>query len=253
MSIQIHILNGVFTIEIARPAKKNSLTMSMYEALAEAFISAAQQPEVRAVLVTGGPSVFTAGNDVEDFLKCPPNSMDAPLFKFMPSMMECPKPVIAAVNGPAIGIGTTMLLHCDLVYVADTAKLAMPFVALGLVPEFAASLNVVRLVGATKAAELLLLGKALSGSEAVALGIANAVLPAADVLDYARGMAERFNELPPGAVQETKKLLRRWSAQEVAEAVAVEGAQLVKQLDSAEAKEAFSAFLEKRKPIFNNA
>jgi enoyl-CoA hydratase/carnithine racemase len=165
--------------------------------------------------------------------------------------MECDKPVVAAVTGAAVGIGTTLLLHCDLVYVSDEARLAMPFVSLGLVPEFASSLLVPQLMGQRKAAEKLLLGDPFTGAEAVECGIANAVLPATEVLNHARRMAERFNGLPPSAVRESKRLMRAGQRELVAQTVATEASIFSTRLRSPEAQEAFQAFFQKRKPDFS--
>jgi enoyl-CoA hydratase/carnithine racemase len=250
MTIKTAVMNGVATIEIARPEKKNAITFAMYEAMAAALRAAQDDGAVRAVLITGQPGIFTSGNDLEDFLARPPGG-DSPAFQFMKAMIATDKPVVAAVTGAAIGIGTTMLLHCDLVYVSDEARLAMPFVGLGLVPEFASSFVFPQLVGRTKAAEKLLLGEPFSAQEAVDLGIANAVLPAAEVVNHARRIAERFNALPPGAVRETKKLMRRADADEVLQAIAAEGEVFAARLATPEAKEAFSAFFQKRKPDFS--
>src|SRR6187402_1402238 len=212
MSIKTAIVNGVATIEIARPEKKNALTVAMYQAMAAALDAARADAAVRAVLISGQPGIFTSGNDIEDFMSRPPgqgsDALDSPVFGFMRALTECDKPVVAAVTGAAIGIGTTMLLHCDLVYVADDARLAMPFVSLGLVPEFGSSLLVPQLMGHRRAAEKLLLGDPFTAEQAVECGIANAVLPAGEVLNHARRVAERFNTLPPGAVREAKQLLR---------------------------------------------
>ena len=213
MSIKTATLNGVATIEIARPEKKNAITGAMYAQLAEAFDAATADNAVRAVLLTGQPGIFTSGNDIDDFMQRPRRaSSESPSFAFMKALMGCDKPVIAAVTGAAIGIGTTMLLHCDFVYVSDEARLAMPFVSLGLVPEFASSLIVPQLMGNARAAEKLLLGDPFTGADAVECGIANAVLPASEVVKHARRIAERFNALPPGAVRETKRLMRRGRA-----------------------------------------
>ena len=141
MSIKSATLNGVATVEIARPEKKNAITMAMYQQMADAINAAAADPAVRAVLLTGQPGIFTSGNDIEDFMQRPPSTTESPAFVFMKALMGCEKPVIAAVTGAAIGIGTTMLLHCDFVYVSDEARLAMPFVSLGLVPEFGSSVR----------------------------------------------------------------------------------------------------------------
>jgi len=251
MSIRSGLLNGVATIEIARPEKKNALTMAMYDEMAAALQAAAENPAVRAVLFTGQPGIFTSGNDLEDFMQRPPQGMDSPVFRFIKALLDFDKPVVVAVTGAAIGIGTTMLLHCDLVYVADNARLAMPFVSLGLVPEFASSLVVPALMGQRRAAEKLMLGDPFTAEEAVSCGIANAVLPADEVLPHARRVAERFNALPPSAVRQTKQLMKRWSAEAVLQATAVEGEHFGKALRSAEAREAFQAFFDKRKPDFS--
>lgn len=251
MSIKTAVLNGVFTIEIARPEKKNAITIDMYQAMADGLTAAQADGAVRAVLITGQPGIFTSGNDLEDFMKRPPSGQDSPVFQFMQALNGCEKPVIAAVTGAAIGIGTTMLLHCDLVYVADEARLAMPFVSLGLVPEFASSLVVPQLVGRVKAAEKILLGEPFTGVEAVEMGIANAVLPTSEVAPHARRIAERFNALPPGAVRDTKKLLRRAGSEATLQAIQAEAAIFAERLTSPEAREAFSAFFQKRKPDFS--
>lgn len=255
MTIKTATLNGVATIEIARPEKKNALTVAMYQAMADALNAAQADAAVRAVLITGQPGIFTSGNDIEDFMSRPPGSgsdnANAPVFQFMKALVGIDKPVVAAVTGAAIGIGTTMLLHCDLVYVSDEARLAMPFVSLGLVPEFASSLVVPRLMGHVKAAEKLLLGDPFTPEEAVESRIANAVLPAGEVVRHARRIAERFSALPPGAVRETKKLLRRAATGEVLETIGVEGALFGARLRSPEAMEAFQAFFQKRAPDFS--
>jgi enoyl-CoA hydratase/carnithine racemase len=251
MAIKTAVIDGVATIEIARPEKKNALTGAMYLALAQALDAAREDDAVRAVLIAGQPGIFTSGNDIEDFVKRPANLQEAPSFAFMKALMGCDKPVIAAVTGAAIGIGTTMLLHCDFVYVSDEARLALPFVTLGLVPEFASSLIVPQLIGNVRAAEKLLLGDPFSAAEAVECGIANAVLPAGEVVKHARRVAERFNALPPGAVRATKRLLRRHRAETLLETIAAEGEVFGARLQSPEAKEAFSAFFDKRKPDFS--
>ncbi|MEJ6000578.1 enoyl-CoA hydratase [Paucibacter soli] len=251
MSIKTAVVNGVATIEIARPEKKNALTRAMYQAMADALVAANDDKSVRAVLIQGQPGIFTSGNDIEDFMGSPPRDEDAPVFQFMRALLACEKPVIAAVNGAAIGIGTTMLLHCDFVYVADDARLAMPFVGLGLVPEFASSLVVPRLMGHVKAAEKLLLGDPFTGADAVECGIANAVLPAGEVVNQARRVAERFNNLAPSAVRESKRLMRRHSSEQVLETIRVEAEIFGARLRSPEAMEAFQAFFQKRQPDFS--
>ena len=251
MAIKTHTLNGVATIEIARPEKKNAITSEMYQAMADALRAAQADAAVRAVLIQGQPEIFTSGNDLEDFMNAPPRDMTSPVFQFMFALLECEKPVIAAVNGAAIGIGTTMLLHCDFVYVADESRLAMPFVALGLVPEFASSLTVPALVGQRRAAELLLLGMPFTGEQAVEYGIANAVLPSKEVANHARRVAERFNALPPSGVRESKKLLRRVDDAKIREQIETEAAIFGSRLRGPEAQEAFQAFFQKRQPDFS--
>ena len=250
MSIKTATLNQVATLEIARPEKKNAITADMYSAMAQALRAADADPAVRVVLITGQPGIFTSGNDLEDFMQRPPQGPDAPVFQFMRALSTLSKPVVAAVTGAAIGIGTTLLLHCDLVYVSDEARLALPFTSLGLVPEFGSSLLVPLLAGHARAAEKLLLGEPFTAQDAVDLGIANAVLPAGEVAMHARRIAERFNALPPSAVRETKKLMKRAGAAQVQEAIDAEAAVFAQRLSSPEAREAFSAFFQKRKPDF---
>jgi len=202
-------------------------------------------------LITGQPGIFTSGNDLQDFMNRPRQDMDSPVFRFMRALLACDKPVVAAVTGAAIGIGTTMLLHCDFVYVADDARLAMPFVSLGLVPEFASSLVVPVLMGHRRAADKLLLGEPFSAETAVECGIASAVLPAGEVVAHARRVAERFNALPPGAVREAKRLMRAPTRDAVLATLRTEAEAFGARLASAEAKEAFQAFFEKRRPDFS--
>ncbi|MBI5271812.1 MAG: enoyl-CoA hydratase [Burkholderiales bacterium] len=251
MSIKTAVVNGVATIEIARPEKKNALTQAMYEAMAHALGQAQADGSVRAVLITGQPGIFTSGNDIEDFMQRPPQDIDSPVFRFMQALVGCDKPVVAAVTGAAIGIGTTLLLHCDFVYVSDEARLAMPFVSLGLVPEFASSLLVPELMGARRAAEKLLLGDPFTPEQAVECGIANAVLPAAEVVNHARRVAERFNALPPGAVRDSKRLIHGPRRERIMQVIAEEATVFGQRLRSPEAMEAFQAFFQKRQPDFS--
>ena len=254
--IRTGVLNGVASIEIARPEKKNALTADMYTAMAQALADAKADGSVRAVLITGQPGIFTSGNDIEDFMSRPPgqgsDSAEAPVFRFMKALVDCDKPVVAAVTGAAIGVGTTLLLHCDFVYVSDEARLAMPFVGLGLVPEYASSLLVPQLMGQRRAAEKLLLGDPVTGEQAVECGIANAVLPAGEVMAHARRVAERFNHLPPGAVRDAKRLMRAPQRELVLQTIRTEGEIFGQRLRSPEAREAFQAFFEKRRPDFSS-
>ena len=254
MHIRTATVNGVATIEIARAEKKNALTVEMYQAMAAALDAARDDAAVRAVLITGQPGIFTSGNDIEDFMQCRPGEgsdvADSPVARFMRALLDCDKPVVAAVTGAAIGIGATLLLHCDFVYVSDEARLAMPFVSLGLVPEFASSLVVPQLMGARRAAERLLLGDPFTPEQAVECGIANAVLPAAEVVRHARRVAERFNALPPGAVRDAKRLMRAPGRERILATIRTEGELFATRLKSPEAVEAFTAFVQKRKPDF---
>ncbi len=259
MTIRTALVNKVLTIEIARPEKKNALTQAMYTAMAQALEAANTEAGVRAVLITGQPGIFTSGNDIDDFMQRPPSlgdgeggaAAETPVAHFMRALLDCDKPVVAAVTGAAVGIGTTLLLHCDLVYVSDEARLAMPFVSLGLVPEYASSLLLPALIGHVKAAEKLMLGEPFTGSDAVDCGIANAVLPAGEVVNHARRMAERFNALAPSAVRETKRLMRAPLRERIRAVMATEGALFSQRLRSPEAVEAFQAFFQKRKPDFS--
>jgi enoyl-CoA hydratase/carnithine racemase len=253
--IRTGVDDGVALIEIARPEKKNALTGEMYVAMAQALQAAQAEPTVRAVLIAGQPGIFTSGNDIEDFMSRPPgmgsDSEGSPVFRFLHALAVFEKPVVAAVTGAAIGVGTTMLLHCDFVYVSDEARLAMPFVQLGLVPEYASSLLVPQLMGYRRAAERLLLGDPFTGEQAVECGIANVVLPTAEVLPHARRVAARFRHLPPGAVREAKRLMRGHQREQVLAAIRAEGEVFTRRLRSPEAQEAFQAFLQKRKPDFS--
>lgn len=252
MTIRTETADGVARIEIARPEKKNAITVAMYTQMAEAIAAAHEDASVRALLIHGQPDIFTAGNDLEDFMKAPPREgMDAPVFRFMQALGSAEKPVIAAVNGAAVGIGTTMLLHCDLAYCADNAMFSMPFVSLGLCSEFASSLLVPLAAGYHKAAEKLLLSEPISAEEAFDMKIVNRILPPDEVLGYAKKQAARFNALPPNSVRETKRLMKSgWKAL-VEKTIVDEATTFGRMLVSAEAKEAFSAFFERRKPDFS--
>ena len=251
MSITTVTVNGVARIEINRPEKKNAITAAMYQAMADAISSAHDDTAVRAILIHGQPDIFTAGNDLEDFAKNPPADMDAPVFKFMQALGYAEKPVVAAVNGAAVGIGTTMLMHCDLVYCADNSVFSMPFVSLGLCPEFASSLLITLNAGYHKAVEKLLLADPISADEALEMKIVNRVLPRDDVFDFAIKQAERFNQLPPASVRTTKRLLRAGWKSMTEKIIADEANSFGAMVRSAEAKEAFSAFFERRKPDFS--
>ena len=242
---------GLLTLRMHRPDKKNALTRAMYSGMAEVLVQADQDKSVRAVLITGGESCFTSGNDVADFIKAPPTGLNSEVFQFMQALFEFSKPVVAAVNGPAVGIGTTMLLHCDLVYVSRDATLKMPFVNLGLCPEYGSSLILPRLLGHAKAAELLLLGESFTGEQAASWGIANGVLDdGVATLEKAAAMARRFQQLAPSAVAVSKQLMQAPGREELRQVITAEGELFGQRLRSPEAIEALSAFMQRRQPDF---
>ncbi|MCL4798611.1 MAG: enoyl-CoA hydratase [Burkholderiales bacterium] len=242
--------DAILRIQLNRPAKKNALTAGMYAALAEALRSANADPGVRAVLVHGTPEAFTAGNDLQDFLANPPTGDAAPVMEFLHALSHVEKPFVAAVTGVAIGVGTTMLLHCDLVYAAEDARFALPFVNLGLCPEAASSLLLPAIAGYQRAAELLLLGEPFDAARAREVGIVNEVLAPDLVLTAAEQAAHKLAATPPAAVRVTKRLMKAQTRAMMEAALAEELREFLARLVSPEAKEAFAAFLEKRKPDF---
>jgi enoyl-CoA hydratase/carnithine racemase len=248
--------DGILTIEFNRAERKNAITTTMYQAMADALVDADKDASVRAILITGKPEIFTAGNDLDDFLKnsAPVPGVPAesrPVFQFMRALSGVAKPVVAAVSGAAIGIGTTMLMHCDLVYCADNAKFSLPFSQLGLCPEFGSSMLLPQLAGYPRAAEKLLLGEAFGAQEALDMRIVAKVLPLAELLPFAQQQAAKLVALPAASVRATKALMKRARQQALDETLAVEGKQFFAMLQGAEAKEAFTAFFEKRKPDFS--
>ncbi|MGA4632880.1 enoyl-CoA hydratase [Pseudomonas solani] len=254
MSEHIHLERdqGLLTIRMQRADKMNALTRAMYGAMADALDAAGEDRSVRAVLITGSETCFTSGNDVADFIQAPPSGLDSEVFRFMKALFDFAKPVVAAVSGPAVGIGTTLLLHCDLVYVARDAKLKMPFVNLGLCPEFGSSLILPRMLGHARAAQLLLLGEAFTGEQAATWGIANEALDSgAATLARAREMAQRFEQLAPSAVAVSKRLMREPGREELRQVIMEEGELFGQRLRTPEAIEALSAFMQRRKPDFS--
>jgi enoyl-CoA hydratase/carnithine racemase len=244
--VRAETAHGVARIALDRPEKKNAFTAEMYRQLGDALAAADAAGEVRAVLLHGTRECFSAGNDVGDFLKPRPagESPAAPLFRTLPVMR---KPVLAAVAGPAIGIGCTLLLHCDLVYAAPNARFQLPFVALGIVPEFGSTLLLPLLAGYQRAAELLLLGEPFTAEQAREAGIVNAVVPLAEVLELAERKARALAALPPESIRLTKALLKATQRGALEARIAEESRIFAERLASPEAKAAMSAFLEKRK------
>ena len=251
MGIGYQFDQGVATLTFDRPDKKNAITGEMYEAIVRHLREAEANKAVRAILFTGAGSTFTAGNDLKDFGDPKFARPDSPVLSFMQALAAFDRPVVAAVNGLAVGIGVTMLLHCDLVYVAEGATFSMPFVNLGLVPEFGSTLLLPLAAGRVAASEKLLLGRPFGAAEALAMGIVNAVLPAADLMAHAQAAARAFDALPQGAVRDTKKLLREAQATLVQEAIMREAGVFGPRLAGPEAREAIAAIREKRAPDFS--
>ena len=240
----------VRTLVMNRPAKKNALTVAMYGALADELANAGPSSQIRAVVLTGAGDVFTAGNDIHDFVAQPPVSDDSHVVRFLKALVSFPKPVIAAVNGAAIGIGTTMLLHCDLVLASPTARFQLPFVKLGLCPEGGSSLLLPRMLGLQRASEVLLWGEPFDARAARDMGLVNEVVEERGLLASTASRVERLLELPPDAVAAAKELIRGPLRAELVETMLREANAFQKRLASSEAAEAFAAFVEKRKPRF---
>jgi enoyl-CoA hydratase/carnithine racemase len=243
----------VLQLGFHRPERRNAITAAMYSTLAEGLRQAAEDPAVKVVVLHGTPQAFTAGNDLGDFLNNPPAGDDSPVMRFLGALVAFPKPLVAAVNGPAVGIGTTMLLHCDLVYAGEEAQFSLPFASLGLCPEGGSSVLLPALAGYARAAEKLLLGEPFDAREAGAIGLVNKVVPAAQVLEFALARAQLLARQPAASLLETKRLLRAPLAPRVAQAMKDESATFRRMLTEPAAREAFSAFLEKRKPDFAKA
>jgi enoyl-CoA hydratase/carnithine racemase len=242
--------DGILRIEIDRPDKKNALTAAMYQAMADAIKVAEADSKVRVVLIHGKSDLFTVGNDLQDFLDNPPRDDNRPVFQFLYGISQAQKPIDAAVAGVAVGIGTTMLLHCDLVYAAPNARLQLPFVNLGLVPEAASSLLLPALIGYQRAAELLLLGEPFTAQKAKEIGLVTEVVPEDQLFDTAMAQAKKLASKPAASLRLTKRLMKQGQMAAVEQQIKLEASHFGERLDSAEAKEAFSAFLEKRKPDF---
>ena len=251
--ILVHTEAGVMTLTLNRVDKKNSITAAMYSTLADALDQAKADAAVRVVLLQGDATVFRAGNDIGDFLHKPPAGQDSPVFRFLHGIAAFPKPIVAAVCGPAVGIGTTMLLHCDLVYAGDNAAFALPFVNLGLCPEAASSLLVPQMFGYHRAAEALLLGEPFMAEAALEVGLVNRVVPPTEANAIAQAQARKLAAKPISSLIETKRLMKKGQAALVAQQMTEEGAVFGRMLGEPAAREAFTAFMEKRKPDFSQS
>ncbi len=250
MDIQTELSNGLMTITINRPTRKNSFTNAMYVAIGDAFRDAMHSSAVKVVLLKGHADCFSAGNDLGDFLNNPPKDTEAPVFRFLRLISAFPKPVVAQVQGVAVGIGTTMLLHCDLVYAADTAKFSVPFAKLGLCPEAASSLLLPQLAGYQKAAELLLLGDMFSALKAYDVGIVTDVLEADKLQAHVDKQVEKLLNLPLPSLLTTKRLMKNGNKAVLSARMTEEGGLFVNMIPQPQAQEAFKAFGEKRAPDF---
>lgn len=249
--IVTELQHGVLTLRFNRLDKKNAVTQAMYTALADALENARNDSAVRVVLFAGDPTCFCSGNDILDFLNMPPAGTDSPVARFMKAVSTFTKPAVAAPAGIAVGIGVTLLLHCDLIYLGEQTKLNMPFVSLGICPELGSTYILPRLMGHPRASELLLLGEGFSAQKALEYGLVNSLHPNAEVEAYAREKALKLAALPPNAIRTTKALLKRWTGATQAEAVQVEVDHFIPMLKQPEALEAFGAFVQKRKPDFS--
>jgi enoyl-CoA hydratase/carnithine racemase len=250
--IQTELSHAVLTILLNRPVKRNALTNSMYTALGEIFTQAEKDDAVRVVLLTGGNKDFTTGNDITDFQKPRASEQSYAAEFFFPALRQLTKPVIAAVNGYAVGIGTTMLLHCDLVYAGQGTKFRLPFVNLGLCPEFGSSFLLPQLMGHQRASELLLLGNFFDATMAREVGIVTSVCIDEEVLNTAVEKARQLAEQPPAAVRLTKYLLKRTNETLISETIKIETMYFRERTESPEAGEAFEAFAQRRKPDFSS-
>lgn len=249
--ILTHFDAGVTTLTLNRVDKKNSITAAMYAALADALTLAAEDKTCRVVVIQGHATVFSAGNDIGDFLNGPASTEDSPVIRFLNAIAAFPKPLVAAVCGPAVGIGTTMLFHCDLVYAGDNAAFSLPFVNLGLVPEAASSLLVPHMMGYHRAAEALLLGEPFMAEAALEVGLVNRIVPPTEANGVAQSQARKLAAKPISSLVETKRLMKKGQAGQITAQMADENASFRKLMREPAAREAFTAFMEKRKPDFS--
>ncbi len=244
------INDSIHVVRLNRPDKKNALTQEMYAVMADAVCGADDNPDVRVVVFTGCEDAFTSGNDLKDFLNAPATGADSPVTRFLRGLGATSTPIVAAVNGMAVGIGTTMLLHCDFVYAAENARFHLPFINLALVPEAASSLLLPRVAGYRKAAELLLLGEPFDAATGVEAGLVTGIVANDALMETAMATAAKLAAKPPAALRQTKALMRTDHA-DIEAAMTAELNLFGPCLTSPEAKEAMTAFFEKRAPDFS--
>src|SRR5882672_4553284 len=246
-------VGSILRVQLNRPTKRNAMTSAMYVALARIFNQAANDENMQVVLWHGAGDSFCAGNDIEDFLKNPPGPGESPQAGLMNALLDFDKPLVAAVHGAAIGGGTTMLTHCDFVYAGESAKFQMPFINLAVVPEFGSSWSVPASIGHIRAAELILLGLPFDAKRAADLGLITQVVPDQDLLATATETARKLAAKPTGALQASKRLMKRPFREQIKAAMTAENEEFSEQVRSEDAKEALTAFLEKRAPHFGRA
>jgi enoyl-CoA hydratase/carnithine racemase len=241
---------SILRVMFNRPTKRNAMTSAMYVALAGIFNEAANDESTRVVLWHGAGDSFSAGNDIEDFLKNPPGPGESPQARLMNALVNFDKPVVVAVQGAAIGGGTTMLTHCDFIYAGESAKFQMPFINLAVVPEFGSSCSVPARIGHLRAAELILLGSPFDARRAAELGLVTQVVSDQTLLSTATATAQKLAAKPASALQASKRLMKQPFREQIKAAMKAENEEFSAQVRSEDAKEAFTAFLEKRKPDF---
>jgi len=242
--------DGILRVEFNRPEKKNAMTSGMYTRLADIFNEAAEDQEVRVVLWHSAGDAFCAGNDMGDFLENPPGAGESPQARLMDAFVRFEKPIVVAVQGAAVGGGTTMLTHCDVVYAGESARFQLPFINLALVPELGSSYSLPARIGHLRAAELFLLGEPFGAARAAELGLVTRVVPDAQLFATAMETAKKLATKPSGALRASRRLLKQGFIDQVKAAIKMEGREFSERVRSAEAKEALSAFLEKRPPNF---
>jgi enoyl-CoA hydratase/carnithine racemase len=243
-------VGNILRVQLNRPTKRNAMTSAMYVALAGIFNEAANDENTRVVLWHGAGDSFCAGNDIDDFLKNPPGPGESPQARLMAALVNFDKPIVAAVQGAAIGGGTTMVTHCDFIYAGESTKFQMPFINLAVVPEFGSSYSMPLRIGHLRAAELILLGGPFDARRAAELGLVTEVVSDKDVLAKAIETARKLAAKPAGALQASKRLLKQPFRDQIKAAMKAENEEFSVQVRSDDAKEAFTAFLEKRKPDF---
>jgi enoyl-CoA hydratase/carnithine racemase len=249
--IVTELSESILFVRLNRPAKRNAMTSSMYATLADVFSNAAKDDQTRVVLWSGVGDSFCAGNDIEDFVKNPPGPEDSPQSRLMNALVDFDKPIVAAVQGYAIGGGTTMLTHCDFVYAGESARFRMPFIDLAVLPEFGSSHSVPAMIGQIRAAELILLGSPFDARRAAELGFVTQVVSDRDLLATATETAKKLAAKPTGALQASKRLMKSAVRGQLKVAMKLENKEFSVQVRSDEAREAFAAFLEKRPPNFD--